>query len=89
MFKEYGLDQPDFDSVVLIHEQRVYVKSEAVLQIFKLLGGLIQGLFILRIFPRSFRDSIYDWVARNRYQWFGKREFCMIPAPDLEDRFLE
>ena len=82
------LDKQNIDSVVLIHNQRAFVKSDAALQIFKLLGGSVRFLYVLRIFPRSFRDFVYDWVAKNRYLWFGKQNSCMIPDPEIKDQFL-
>ena len=88
LLDQNDLKQNDIDSVVLIHNNSFSTKSDAVLDVFHLLGGLY-GLFaILRFLPRSFRDWVYDWVAGNRYAWFGKKKVCMIPTSELEDRFL-
>ena len=46
-------------------------------------------LYALMVIPRPIRDAVYDWVARNRYRWFGKRESCRVPTPELLGRFLE
>ncbi len=88
IIQEFNLADQHVDSVVFVYEKKIYVKSDAILQIIKLMGGLTQGLVILGIIPRSIRDGIYDWVALNRYGWFGKQEFCMVPTPDLADRLL-
>lgn len=89
ILNDCGYDEQDMTSVVLIYEKKVYVKSAAALQIIRLLGGVSQYLFGLRILPGPLLDYIYDWIANNRYRWFGKQDVCMIPAPELEDRFLD
>jgi predicted DCC family thiol-disulfide oxidoreductase YuxK len=78
----------DIDSVVLFYKNKYYTKSSAVLKTGWILGG-IWGLSILGfMFPAFIRDKVYDWVARNRYKWFGKKNECMIPTPELQNRFL-
>lgn len=89
MLDHYGLSRDDIDSVILIDERGAHVKSEAALRVFGHLKGGYRLVALLRIIPRSIRDAIYDWVARNRYEWFGKQETCMIPTPELKDRFLD
>lgn len=88
MLKPYKTALEGVDSIVLLTDDGIYIKSEAVLQISRSLSGFVRVLPIFRIIPKSLRDAIYDWIARNRYGWFGKREVCMIPTPDLESRFL-
>ena len=88
LLAQNDLKQEDIDSVVLIQNESCSIKSDAVLDVFYLLGGLYGLLAILRILPRSLRDWIYDWIAGNRYAWFGKKDVCMIPTRELEDRFL-
>lgn len=78
----------DIDSIVLICDQEIFYKSDAVLQIAKSLGGMTRFLYPLRRIPKPIRDRVYDWVARNRYDWFGKQETCMIPAVAIRSRFL-
>jgi predicted DCC family thiol-disulfide oxidoreductase YuxK len=78
----------DLDSIVLVESDAVLVKSNAV---FRILAGLRPPWPLLRVFrflPRFIRDSVYDAVARRRYRWFGRRETCMIPTPDIRERFL-
>jgi predicted DCC family thiol-disulfide oxidoreductase YuxK len=76
------------DSIVLIIEGKVFLKSSAVVQIAKNLSGILKLLYYSKFIPISFRDSIYDFVARNRYKWFGRREVCRVPAEEEKTRFL-
>jgi predicted DCC family thiol-disulfide oxidoreductase YuxK len=76
------------DSVVLIENGRYYHQSTAALRILRHLRGgwpLLYGFIVL---PAFLRDGIYAWVARNRYRWFGQRQACMLPSPELQARFL-
>ncbi|HEY6565809.1 MAG TPA: DCC1-like thiol-disulfide oxidoreductase family protein, partial [Pirellulaceae bacterium] len=76
------------DSVVLIDEAGIHTRSEAALRMARRLGFPWSILQVARLLPRSLRDAIYDWVAQNRYGWFGKQNACMIPTPELRSRFL-
>ena len=76
------------DSVVLLYNGRYYVKSNAALHILRLLGGFWRLLYVLMIIPRFLRNAVYDFISRNRYRWFGKRDTCMLPTPELRERFL-
>lgn len=91
LLAERGIDRETTDSIVLIEPGvAYYLKSQAAIEIASDLGS---GWPILRIFeyilPLSLRDRIYDFVARNRYKWYGKKEQCMIPDPGLKAKFLE
>lgn len=79
----------DLDSVVLVKNDKVYTRSSAALQVLKTMGGAWSLLYGLIIVPKPVRDFIYDWVARNRYKWFGKKDACWLPTPDLRSRFLD
>ncbi len=81
--------QQNIDSLILVHNDEVFVKSTAVLKIAKILGGSLKLIFPLILIPPFIRDLFYDVIARYRYQWFGKRESCMVPTPDLQGRFLD
>lgn len=76
------------DSVVLFQNGKIYQRSSAVLKIAPRLHGLYWLLGAGYILPRFLRDAIYDFVARNRYKWFGKQESCMIPTKELQALFL-
>ncbi|HPE76597.1 MAG TPA: DCC1-like thiol-disulfide oxidoreductase family protein [Draconibacterium sp.] len=69
----------DIDSVLLIKSNRVYFKSDAAVEIAGMLNFPWKLASSVKIIPRQIRDKIYNWVAKNRYHWFGKRESCRIP----------
>jgi predicted DCC family thiol-disulfide oxidoreductase YuxK len=76
------------DSIVLVEDRRVYTRSAAVLRILRGLRGAWPLAYALIVIPRPLRDWAYRVVARNRYRWFGKRDSCMVPTPELRTRFL-
>jgi len=76
------------DSIILVSEGIVFARSDAILNIAKHLPGAWSLLWGFKVIPRRFRDLVYDWIARNRYKWFGKRDFCRVPTPELRARFL-
>jgi predicted DCC family thiol-disulfide oxidoreductase YuxK len=88
LLERYGLDTKEFDSFVLIESGKVYKKSAASLRVMNKLPWYWKEAQVLRIIPTPFRDAIYDFIAKNRYKWFGKKEQCMVPTAELRDRFL-
>ncbi|HSZ34214.1 MAG TPA: thiol-disulfide oxidoreductase DCC family protein [Puia sp.] len=84
----FGLTNNAPDSVVLIKDEKYYLKSTGVLKILRDLGSVWKVFYIFMIVPRPVRDFVYDMIAKSRYRIFGKRDTCMIPTPDLKDRFL-
>ena len=85
--KKYHIKTKDTDSIILIDKDKYYIKSTAALHIAKELAGAYPLLFCFMIVPKFIRNLIYDLVAKNRYKWFGKKESCMIPTPELKDKF--
>lgn len=86
---ERGINTSEIDSIILIEPQiAYYTKSDAALIIAKSLSGGWSFLGIFMGLPKGLRDTIYDWVARNRYQWFGKKDQCMIPTEADKGKFL-
>jgi len=77
------------DSLVLVDADGVHLRSEAALRIAARLRRPWPLLAALRILPRALRDAAYDFVARRRYRWFGKRETCLVPSPERRGRFLD
>jgi predicted DCC family thiol-disulfide oxidoreductase YuxK len=75
-------------SLLLVEGERVYRRSTAALRIARRLSGAWPLLYAFVVVPRPVRDAVYDWVARNRYRWFGRQEACRIPTPELRGRFL-
>lgn len=88
LLEQYGLPTEEISTVVLIKDGQVFTHSEVVLTLMPELGWQWQWLRLGWLLPQSLRDSIYNWVARNRYRWFGQKEQCMVPTPDLRARFL-
>jgi predicted DCC family thiol-disulfide oxidoreductase YuxK len=79
----------EVDSLVLIENGKAFTKSSAALRIAKKLDGLWHLLFLFIIVPRKIRDKVYDYVAANRYKWFGKKDdACTLPSPDQRKRFI-
>ncbi len=78
----------DTDSVVLIKSNQVFIESDAVIEIARMLHFPWKMIVIFRIVPKKMRDYIYRWIARNRYQWFGKRDDCRLPDPTENESFI-
>jgi len=76
------------ESVVLVERARLHTRSSAALRIARGLGFPWALAYVFVIVPRPIRDWAYDVLARNRYRWFGRRDVCMVPTPDLRARFL-
>ena len=77
----------NLSTVVLLDGESVYTQSDAVLRILRHLKGW-RFLYPLIIVPKPLRDIVYAFISRHRYRMFGRREICMVPAPELRDRFL-
>ncbi len=88
LLKEFDIDTSKIDSIVLIDQNEVYIKSSAALRTARFMDGAYPLLSIFMVFPVFFRNWVYDWVAKNRYRWFGKKDQCMIPSPELKAKFL-
>ena len=76
------------DSIILVEKDGIYDQSTAALRIARQLSGLWSKGAVFLIVPKGLRDAVYRFIARNRYRWFGRREVCMIPTPELKARFL-
>lgn len=76
-------------SIVLIEGDKFYQRSNAVFEICSRLGGLWPAFYIFKIIPGFIRDAIYNFIAKNRYRWFGRQDQCMLPTPALKARFLD
>ena len=88
LLKKHAIDAQKLDSIVLVENKKVYTKSSAALRIARKLSGLWPLFFVLLIIPSFIRDGVYDFIAKNRYKWFGKKEQCMIPTPGFREKFL-
>ena len=76
------------ESLVLVEREKCYTRSTAALRIARRLQSPWLWLYGLIIVPRPIRDALYDWLARNRYRWFGKRDDCLVPDAAVRQRFL-
>tara|TARA_B100000676_G_scaffold57397_1_gene56512 strand:- start:133 stop:546 length:414 start_codon:yes stop_codon:yes gene_type:complete len=87
--KGFNKDSIDkLDNIVLLKQNQVLVKSDAILEICKDLGNVFKLLNLLKIFPKTFRDLIYSLIANNRYKIFGKKSTCRVPNEDEITRFI-
>ena len=86
---KYQLPKENFNSFILIDKGKVYNRSTAGFKVYSKLPWYWKWTQLFWIVPRFITDAIYDLIARNRYKWFGKKEECMIPTPEIRSRFLD
>jgi predicted DCC family thiol-disulfide oxidoreductase YuxK len=84
-----GLSLDRIDTILLVENGKIYQKSTAALRIARHLNVLWSIMYIFIIVPVFIRDGIYDFIAKNRYRWFGKQDSCWMPTPDLKSLFLD
>jgi predicted DCC family thiol-disulfide oxidoreductase YuxK len=84
----HGLDPMAADTFVFVEGGRASVRSDAALAVARHLPAPWRWGVVLRALPRPWRDAAYRYVARHRYGWFGRRDTCMVPTPDVRERFL-
>lgn len=94
LLKRHGADSRDLDTFYVVIEpgqagERVLMRSDAILHVVKMLGGIWSFARVGSILPKSIRDAMYRLVARNRYRVFGKQESCMLPAPEQRAKFID
>ncbi len=89
LYREHGLDPERPDTLLLLTPHGAFQRSDAVLEIARLLGGAWRLLLLLKLLPRPLRDAAYDALARRRYRWFGRAPACLLPRPEWRDRFVE
>ena len=84
-----GIDTAKVDSIILYNPNISYdIKSSAAIKIMNQFSGFWKGSYIFWIFPEVIRDKVYDFIAKNRYEWFGKKDNCMIPSKKIREKFL-
>lgn len=85
-----GIDTSKIDSIILYEPNKAYyIKSAAALRIMKEFSGFWKLMQVFTILPDVFNNIFYDYIARNRYKWYGKKDSCMIPTPELKAKFLD
>ena len=85
---EYNLDPENLQTVILLEQGRIYTRSTAALRIARKLSGGWKLMYGFVIVPSVVRDFFYNIIARNRYKWWGQRDSCMIPTPEVKRKFL-
>ncbi len=89
LLQQYNLPTEEMSSFVFIDEGKAYTRSTAAIKVCKYLSGLWPLCKVFIIVPKFIRDGLYNWIAKNRYKWFGERDACMIPTPEVRERFLQ
>lgn len=89
IMQECSLEEKAISSVILIDQEKVYTKTDAVIQIANRLSGWPRLFSFIKFIPKPIRDFGYDLIAKNRYTLFGKKDNCMIPDASIRNRFLE
>jgi predicted DCC family thiol-disulfide oxidoreductase YuxK len=88
LIKKHDINSDETESIILIDNNKVYYRSSAALRIARKLKGGWKLFYIAIIIPPFIRNFFYDIVARNRYCWFGKRDYCFVPEPSMKERFI-
>ncbi|MBO3117785.1 DUF393 domain-containing protein [Winogradskyella sp. DF17] len=90
IIETFNIDTDKTDSILLYSpaNHTLKIKSSAALNIAKKLGFPTNLATIFLIVPNFIRNWVYDIVAKHRYNWFGKKEACMIPTPELQAKFI-
>ena len=88
LLSKYKMYTQEMQSFIFIENGKVDTQSTAALRVCRHLSGAWPALYTLIIIPSFIRNSIYKWIAKNRYKWFGKKDECMIPTPELRAKFL-
>ena len=89
LLRRFGINTSRLDTVVLVRDGKAYTRSAAAIEIAARLDMPWNLLTVFKAVPESLRDMLYDLIAQNRYQLFGKKEACMLPSEALRKRFLE
>lgn len=88
LLAQYNFPLDELNSFIFIENNKAYTRSTGALKVVRKLQGLWPLLYGFMIVPKFIRDGVYNWVGRNRYKWYGKKDACMIPTPELKARFL-
>lgn len=89
LLKQFQLDTKEFNSFIVVEKGKIYNKSTAALRVAKKLAGLWPLLYFFIVVPAFIRNYVYDFIAANRYKWFGKKDACWVPTPELKMKFLD
>jgi len=85
---QYSGKSQDFETIIVTDNESTSEYFDAILKIGKELGGIYRAVAIFKLLPRKWRYSLYLWIARNRFRWFGKRNSCYLPSEEEKERFI-
>ncbi len=88
LLEKHSIDSSKIDSIILIENNSAFIKSTAILKISKHMSGLYPLTYGFIIIPAFIRNVVYDFIARNRYKWWGKKDSCMIPTEEVKAKFI-
>ena len=88
ILSKFKVKEDYLDSIILLEKGEIFYKSTAALKIARNLSGLWPALYPLIFLPKTLRDPIYNWIGKNRYKWFGKKNTCRLPSPAEQAKFL-
>lgn len=88
ILKRFESKPLNLTTVVLLDDETIVTESDAVLKIAKKLSGIWNLVYLFIVVPKFIRDTVYRFVSRYRYHIFGRRDACMIPTPELLDKFI-
>ena len=89
VLQQFGLPATELNSFILLENNQIYSKSTGALRVTKKLDGLFKLLYVFIIIPPFIRNGVYNYVAKNRYKWLGKKDACWIPTPELRKLFWD
>ena len=91
IIEKFNIDTTQVDSIILYNPDKdnINYKSTAALKVASQLGFPTNILSVFLIIPSFISNWVYDYIAKNRYKWYGKKDACMIPTPELKSKFLE
>jgi predicted DCC family thiol-disulfide oxidoreductase YuxK len=89
LLQQFHIKAGEAGTIILIEGDQYFTQSTAALRIAKRLQGLWPLVYAAILVPPFLRNAIYDYIARNRYRWFGRKDQCMMPTPEMKKRFLD
>lgn len=89
LLAKHSVKDTNLKTVVLLYQGKSYTHSDVALEVALILGGIWKIFYVFKAVPRPIRDFVYNWIAKNRYRWFGKQEHCWLATPELKARFYD
>ena len=88
LLADYSIDTDELNSFILVENERIFTKSTGALRVLKQLKWWSVLFYCFILVPKFIRDGIYNFIAKKRYRWFGRKDECMVPSPEISSRFL-